>query len=281
MISQEEFENLAVGDTVLTTTGDEGTVLGWNKEKTEVLLKFKGRPRFSTPWYRQYEIKNKIMPKVKFEDLDMERLKAKDIVLKNIKVAKNKSECDVVVNGVQVGERHVFSEELKADRMSDLIIADMIKKRDLILESREKMDEKLEDVEKKRSEEDKPTAAIGSPRHQEIEELAKSAKPMKFESIEEILEREGFVRGAVVSRINAFDEAKGYGILTGEFKKAGDQYLMEMTDGSSFNKEFLEPIEDVNKEVLRTIKAECGRILENAELFVTLIEQKLTDVIES
>ncbi len=88
-MTKKEFENLMLGDTVLTTRGDKGTVNGWDVCKTGVMLKFKGRPQFATPWYRRHELKKKVVMKVKFEELDMESLNPESISVKNVKMSKD------------------------------------------------------------------------------------------------------------------------------------------------------------------------------------------------
>lgn len=274
------------GQKVITTQGDEGTVAGWNHEKTEVLLKLKGKPRFSTPWYRRYEIKSIVMEKVKMEDLDLHEVDFNRIELHNVKVGKKKSECDISIDGKQLGDHHVFNEELKSDVMKEMIIQNLVEKRDLILAKKSEMDERLEEVKQKRKEQEQDEKRIQpisleDEKDKALNELTAKAQPMKSEGAEGRILRKGLVRGTIVKRTNAWNEDKGYGILTGDFEEVDGSALLKMTDGSTFMENFCEPIQDVNKYVLRTVQAECGRVMEDAHKFVDLIQQRLADVIEN
>lgn len=282
MITKKEFESLMLGQRVMTTQDDEGTVTAWNHGKTEVLLKFKGKPRFSTPWYRRHEIKSIIMDKVKIEDLDLQEVDFNRIELHNVKVSKKKSECNVSIDGKQLGDLHVFNAELKSDVMKKMIIYNLVEKRDLILAKQAEMDEKLQEVKLKRNEEDSADNVESSEeRKKEIDCIAKNAQPMKYESAEGRILRKGLVRGTIVRLTNTWGEDKGYGILTGEFEEIERSALLKMTNGSTFMDHFCEPIQDVNKHILRTVEAEQGRIMEQAHEFVDLIHSRLRDVIES
>lgn len=282
MITKEEMQSLMNGQRVMTTQGDEGIVAGWNHGKTEVLLKFKGKPRFSTPWYRKHEIKSIVMDKIKMEDLDLQEVDFNRIELHNIKVGKKKSECDVSIDGKQLGDHHVFNAELKSDVMKEMIIHNLVEKRDLILTKQAEMDERLEEVKMKRIEEDAiDNVESSEERKKEIDRIAENAQPMKSESPEGRILRKGLVRGTIVKRTNAWGEDKGYGILTGEFEVIDVSILLKMTDGSKLMEDLCEPIQDVNKYVLRTVEAEQGRIMEQAHEFVDLIHLRLRDVIES
>ena len=216
------------------------------------------------------------------EDLDLHKVDFNRIELHNIKVGKKKSECDISIDGKQLGDHHVFNEELKSDVMKEMIIQNLVEKRDLILAQKAEMDNKLEEVKMKRTEEDViDNVESSEERKKEIDRIAENAQPMKSESPEGRLLRKALVRGTIVKRTNAWGEDKGYGILTGDFEEIDGSALLKMTDGSTFMDHFCEPIQDVNKYVLRVVQAECGRVMEDADKFVDLIQQRLADVIES
>jgi len=114
---------------------------------------------------------------------------------------------------------------------------------------------------------------------EEIEEASRitaDAKPMMpRQSIEDILISKGYIRGTIVKT-----SAGGYGILTGEIKRQDkDNAALFLTNGNSFHFTNCEIITDVNKQILRTISAEKGRIREEAERFVSLIDTFVGSII--
>ena len=93
-----------------------------------------------------------------------------------------------------------------------------------------------------------------------------------------VLENKGFVRGAIIERSNGSN--KTYGIFTGQFYKSeGDTVGLCFTDGSTWHESFCTLVDDVNKDILRMVSAEQGRILEDAQQFIELIERKVTEII--
>jgi len=111
------------------------------------------------------------------------------------------------------------------------------------------------------------------------EELLESASPMKGSiSQSELLHRNGFVRGAIVKR--QIDYEYDYGIFTGEFYDSeGDTIGLRFTDGKSFHQDYCILVDDVNKQIIRTVEAEKGRIIHEANEFCDLISLKINEII--
>ena len=61
----------------------------------------------------------------------------------------------------------------------------------------------------------------------------------------DIIQKQGYVIGAVVKRKDAFGADRGYGILTGDLKETDESYSALCTDGSWFSVYQLEMIDDV------------------------------------
>jgi hypothetical protein len=114
---------------------------------------------------------------------------------------------------------------------------------------------------------------------EEDEVMLQDAKAMKQLDQKEILAKNGFVRGAIVQR--GQDEwHRTYGIFTGHFYESeGDTVGLSFTDGQQFHQDYCNLVDDVNKEILRMVEAEQGRVMEDAHKFVDLMSQKLQEVI--
>jgi hypothetical protein len=116
--------------------------------------------------------------------------------------------------------------------------------------------------------------------NKEIDEITKDAGPMKSQDPKVRVINKGFVRAAVVKRINAFKEDCGYGILTGEMEDAGDNSMaLKMTDGSWYNEHHIELITDVNKNIMRIVSEEQHRIQLDANNFCDAIQAFMGKVI--
>lgn len=111
------------------------------------------------------------------------------------------------------------------------------------------------------------------------EELLETAGPMKSMEPEEVLAQQGFVKGAIVKR--CLDEWHcDYGIFTGSFYKSeGGTIGLNFTDGRSFHQDYCTLVDDVNKEILRMVEAEKGRIMEEALQFAAIIDNTVQEII--
>ena len=111
----------------------------------------------------------------------------------------------------------------------------------------------------------------------ELEELVSEAQPMKARrDMRTVLHKQGFVRGVVVK----ISEGRGYRVFTGQFGDSeGDTVNLLMTDGHSFHSSYCSLVDDVNKDILRTVSAEKMRIMEVAENFCHTIDSKLNSII--
>lgn len=114
------------------------------------------------------------------------------------------------------------------------------------------------------------------------EDLLKNATAMKAMDPIEILQTQGFVKGAIVRRsIDGESEYNySYGIFTGNFYSSESNSVgLEFTDGRHYHQDYCTLVEDVNKEIIRMVDAEQGRIMEDAQKFIDLINQKLHEII--
>lgn len=110
------------------------------------------------------------------------------------------------------------------------------------------------------------------------ESLLTGAKASQDYNRMEVLRNKGFTRGAIIERFNGGHRT--YGIFTGEFYQSDDDTIgLKFTDGSSWHESFCTLMDDVNKDILRMVSAEQGRILEDAQQFVALIDRKVNEIV--
>jgi len=126
-----------------------------------------------------------------------------------------------------------------------------------------------------KSKNEEPSAEL----KEQADALVEGAQPGLAITPEALVRKNGFVRGVVMKRTDAFKGDRKYGIFTGEIDRNADGILLKCSDGKAFLMEYCTTIDDVDKEIIRTIRTEQERIRDEAEKFCQEIDKFFSDLI--
>lgn len=177
--------------------------------------------------------------------------------IRDFKVSANQTEYKVTYNGEDIHHENTNME---------------LKSENVVKQLRNQLAEELKEARDSKDEGDVEDPAMKA----HLDEITEGAKEMQAKpDIRAILREKGFVRGAIVSL-----EQGGYGVFTGEFYDCvGGTVGLHMTSGRSYHQSYCTLIDDVNKQVLRTVAAEKQRIMENAHQFCKDIDNSIDELI--
>jgi len=190
--------------------------------------------------------------------IDLSEVIAEDVEIVNFTAAKDRTYCNMKIKGQLISDiDYSWNEEIGSDEALTRVREDIMNAKE-ISESYEK------------------ASSITNEMKMEADDIVQDAQPMKKIDMMQVLRNQGYVRGVVVKRKDAFGANRAYGILTGELRDQHDDGFGALcTDGSWFNIVHLEMVDDVNKHILRCIQAEKGRIMEEAYAFCKEIDSNI------
>lgn len=114
------------------------------------------------------------------------------------------------------------------------------------------------------------------------EELLKEAEPAVSKSHVELMQKRGYVEGAILIISGGYDPVPEvtYGILTDMWEDDKHKTLyIRLTDGRIVEAVDCQIATDVNKHIIRMVEAEKGRMIENAIKFGEKIDNYLEQII--
>lgn len=188
----------------------------------------------------------------KLSKIDLSEIIAEDVELINFTASKDRTYCNIKIKGQRISDiDYVWNEEIGSDEALTRVRRDTMSAKSIAKDITNEM-------------------------KMEADDIVQDAQPMKKIDMMQVLRNQGYVRGVVVKRKDAFGANRAYGILTGELRNQHDDGFGALcTDGSWFNTVHLEMVDDVNKHILRCIQAEKGRIMEEAYAFCKEIDSNI------